>query len=516
MSHASVLIIGAGPTGLMAACQLALRGIDFVIVEKKTAPSKLSKALGIQARTLEIFEQMGLIDKMLANGIPGKGMVLFTSGKPRFKVLLEKIGEGLSPYPYIFMLAQNLTEDYLREYLEAKGGEVLWGTEVVEIRQEETFAEAQLQFPNGEIQTKRFNWIIGADGAHSIVRDYMPVKFEGGKYPNRFWLADAKVEGVVQPDFVNVMFAKKGFAIFFPMAGKKRYRVIGILPRDWKDDREIHISELNDILKKEYEIDVTISDSHWTATYNIHHRKTDQFRYKRFFLGGDAAHIHSPVGGQGMNTGLQDMYNLCWKIALVEQGIAKPSLLDTYHPERNPFAEQLLNTTDRVFVLAITKNPIIKFFQLFVMPFIVRPFINVKFIRQLAFKTISQIGIEYRKSPFSEQKIIATKVKAGDRFPYFLLNSGSSIFTLFQNSKFNLLLPQKHFEKNKEDWKRFQEHFSDLLVIHQIAKKETAFFEHTGIDERGFIVVRPDMYIAFIGRRIERLQKYFDKWLKNF
>lgn len=511
MNQPTVLIIGAGPTGLMAACQLALHGIDFLIVEKNQVPSKLSKALGIQARTLEIFEQMGMIDKVLANGIPGKGMTLFTRGEPRFSVPIEKMGEGLSPYPYIFMLAQNLTEDYLREFLKSKGKKVEWDTEVLEIRQTEELAEADIRFAGGKSKTLPFNWIIGADGAHSIVRHHMPVKFEGEKYPNRFWLADAKAEGIVRPEFINVMLARIGFAIFFPMKGESRYRVIGVLPEDWEDDRKLEIDELSQILEKKYKLNVRISDSHWTATYNLHHRKTDQFRHKRFFLGGDAAHIHSPVGGQGMNTGLQDMYNLCWKIALVEKGIAKCSLLDTYHTERHPFAEQLLKTTDRIFVLAITKNPIIKFFQLYLMPLVVRPFVRLKFIQTLLFKTISQTGIRYRKSPLSVQTSTNQKIKAGDRFPYFLMNSGDSVFQYFQNTAFNLLIPQDHFKSHQPGFENLQKQFPGLLQIHQIPEDENTFFMETSISQKDFILVRPDMYIACLGRNVKALETYFEK-----
>ncbi len=508
MSSPSVLIIGAGPTGLMAACQLALRDVDFIIVEKNKAPSKLSKALGIQARTMEIFEQMGIIDQVLANGVPGKGMILFTRGKPRFQVPLAKMGAGLSPYPYVFMLAQNLTEDYLRAYLKSKGNQVAWGAEVLEIRQNENFTEADIRYQDREVKTIKAKWIIGADGAHSILRRHMPVKFEGGKYPNRFWLADAKVEGIVKPNFINVMLARKGFAIFFPMKGEGRFRVIGVLPEEWEDDREMDISELNEILEKKYDLKIQISDAQWTASYNLYHRKADQFRHGRFFLGGDAAHIHSPVGGQGMNTGLQDMYNLCWKIALVEKGFASPSILKTYHIERNPFAEQLLKTTDRVFVLAITKNIIIKSFQLYVMPLLVRPFVKMKFIQTLLFKTISQTGIHYRNSPLSIQYISNSKIKAGDRFPYFLLNSGASVFEFFRNDKFNLLIPEKLFTSQLEKWKALEIQFSEILVIHEIMDNEKVFFKKTGIDFNSFILVRPDMYVGCIAAEIDSAKTY--------
>jgi len=348
-THTKVLIVGAGPSGLMMAAQLLRHGVQPVIIDSKQGPTDESKALGVQARSLEIYRQMGVIDHIIENGKKAIGLSFNREGQNIASFSLANVGEGQTPFPFIELYQQSKNERLLLDYLTINCCPVYWGTTLISLKQTATQAEIQIQ-NDKETRDITCDWLIGADGAHSIVRKQLNIPFSGDTYQHLHYLADIELNNPELDDnIVSLFLGKAGIAGFFPMPEANRFRVIGNLPDilDKKEDLKLEdiLPYLNDICK----VNLQVVQNYWFIDYRLHHRMADKFREQRCFLIGDAAHIHSPVGAQGMNTGLQDAYNLAWKLAGVVNNQLKVSILDSYAAERMPVATDLLSTTDRIF-----------------------------------------------------------------------------------------------------------------------------------------------------------------------
>src|SRR6478672_3125692 len=307
-----VLIVGAGPTGLMLANQLARRGIQAVIIDRHAGPALQTRALGVQARTLEIYSQLGIVDQALALGKRGTGANLWTQGRPAARVPLGDIGRDLSPYPYILILGQDDNERLLGQALRNAGMSVQWNTELVGISQESDHVVATLKQADGTRRDFTAAWVAGCDGAHSAVRERNGIAFHGAPYEHVFFVADTQVTGSMVPDELNVYLWREGFHLFFPMRGTDHWRIVGIVPPELRGNQDLTLDAVRPPIMKEVGYGLSIRECTWFSTYRIHHRRAERFRDRRCFVLGDAAHIHSPVGAQGMNTGLQDAYNLAW------------------------------------------------------------------------------------------------------------------------------------------------------------------------------------------------------------
>ena len=292
-----VLVVGAGPTGLMLANQLARRGVRVRIIDRHAGPARESRALGVQARTLEIYSHLGIADQAVALGKRADGAVLWAQGRRAARVPLGDIGRDVSPYPYLLVLGQDDNERLLGDALRARGLAVQWNTELVGLAQDTDHVTATLKHADGTRTDLTVPWLAGCDGARSSVRELSGIAFEGAPY----------------------------------LRGRDNLTFEETIPT----------------LRHEVGTELSFKACNWYSTYRIHHRRAARFRDRRCFLLGDAAHIHSPVGGQGMNTGLQDAYNLAWKLALVVSGRARAALVHSYEDERLPVANHLLKRTDR-------------------------------------------------------------------------------------------------------------------------------------------------------------------------
>ncbi|HKR07132.1 MAG TPA: FAD-dependent monooxygenase, partial [Bacteroidia bacterium] len=423
-SRTKVLIIGAGPTGLMMACQLSRFGIDFIIIDKNPGPSEKSKALAVQARSLEIYGQMGIADKAIEQGQKSKGANLVVKGKKIIRIPFGDIGRQFSAYPFLHILEQNKNEQLLIEYLGQKNISVTWNSELLNFSQRDKELKATIKTKNDQ-QEIMTDWMIGADGGKSAVRHLLNLEFSGDTYENIFYVADTKVEWDLGYNELIGYLSKKTLTAFFPMKGEKRFRLVGILPEQFQDEENVTFSDIQSVIKNSIETKIDFSDTKWFSVYRLHHRCVNHFREGRCFLAGDAAHIHSPAGGQGMNTGLQDAYNLAWKLALVIKKIAGEKLLDSYNAERLPLAKRLVKTTDRAFGFGVSRNIFTQFARINIFPFFIRWLMNKKFFQTFAFKGISQIAINYRKSFLSKTQLQnpSSKFKAGDRIPYCFIFS---------------------------------------------------------------------------------------------
>ncbi|MBD0369709.1 MAG: FAD-dependent monooxygenase [Pyrinomonadaceae bacterium] len=508
-----VAIIGAGPTGLSLACQLVRYGVDFVIVEKNEAITPYSKALGVHARTLEIYEQLGVAGKALERGEVAKKFRLLEGGEVRGEIHLADIGKNLSPYPFMLILEQSKNEQLLYEYLQGHGKEVLWSTELESFSQDAEGVRVMVKNAEG-YKTIRAKYLAGCDGARSPVRHALGLSFEGSTFERIFYVADAQVDWALPHDALQVCLARDVFTAFFPMKGEKRYRIVGTFPEGVdKDEGDVVYEEIEEQIKREAKLELEISDVQWFSLYKVHTRRVNKFSEGRCFVAGDAAHIHSPAGAQGMNTGIQDAYNLAWKLAFVLKGRADEKLLETYNEERVENAQRLLETTDRMFELGAGSNWLMSFIRTTIFPPVAGFLVSFDIVKRTIFPLISQIGINYRDNSLSDHSGDEDfDVRAGDRMPYFLID-GESIYDRLREPKFHLLL----FSNGESDAAvcgKLERAYDGLLDCHAVpitARVKEIF----GTSEAFNVLLRPDNYIGFISKdSVDGVKEYLRRFIK--
>jgi len=497
-----VLIVGAGPTGLMLANQLARRGVRAMIIDRHTGPSRETRALGVQARTLEIYSQLGVVGPALALGKRTAGANVWSEGRLAARIPLGDIGRDISPYPFLLILGQDDNERILGDNLSGLHVAVQWNTELVGLVQEPAQVRVTLKQPDGMRREVRAAWVAGCDGARSAVRELNGIAFEGAPYEHVFFVADVQVTGAMVPDELNVYLWREGFHLFFPMRGTDHWRLVGILPRDLRGRDDLAFEEVIPSVRHEAGSGLSFRSCSWFSTYRIHHRRAAHFRERRCFLLGDAAHIHSPVGAQGMNTGLQDAYNLAWKLALVTSGRAGTALLDSYEEERIPVARRLLSTTDQAFSLIVSDSPLVGLLRTRVFPKVAAFAMRNERMRKLAFRTVSQTGIAYRDSRLSETMagLPGASPRAGDRFPWLQLKlqpggPTEDLFARLGDTRFNLMLLGQAAPAGGLPL------LGDMLRIHVVPEdlvndRELA---RAQISRPSFYLVRPDGHIGLAG-----------------
>ena len=501
-----VLIVGAGPTGLMLANQLGRRGVRAMIVDRHAGPSRETRALGVQARTLEIYARLGIVDRALELGKRGTGANLWAEGRRMARVPLGEAGRSVTPYPFILILGQDDNERIMGERLRDWGMSVQWNTELVRLEQAPDRVSATLAVGDGTSRKVTAAWVAGCDGARSSVRELNGITFAGAPYEHVFFVADTQVTGNMVPDEVNVYLWRQGFHLFFPMRGKDHWRVVGILPPTLRDRKDVSFDGVIPSLRGEAGPGLSFESCSWFSTYRIQHRSALHFRDRRCFLLGDAAHIHSPVGAQGMNTGLQDAYNLGWKLALVVQGRAAATLLDSYEQERMPIARRLLNTTDRAFRLVVSDGWLGGLLRTQVIARIAALAMSVERIQRLAFRIVSQTGIAYRQSPLSEplEGLPPEAPRAGDRFPWLRLRFRvdgpvEDLFEKLDDTCLTLIVIEQPAPPE------VALALGDLLCVHAIPAHPANDVElaRAQIPRPSFYLLRPDGHVGLCGARLE-------------
>ena len=388
----------------------------------------------------------------------------------------------------------------LYKYLRAHGREVLWNTELESFTQDENGVTAQIKTAAGESQTVVGKYLVGCDGASSPVRHGLGLTFEGSTFERLFYVADARVDWELSHHSLYVCLAREVFTAFFPMKGENRYRIVGTFPESKNAEQgEVLYEEIEQQIKDEAKLSLEISDVRWFSLYKVHSRRVNKFSEGRCFLAGDSAHIHSPAGAQGMNTGIGDAYNLAWKLALVVKGFAAESILNTYNEERLANAKRLLDSTDRIFEFAAGSNWLLALFRTTIFPTVAGFVTSIDAIRKRLFPLISQIGITYRDHSLSRHTTDESdEVKAGDRLPYFLVD-GKSVFDRLKQPKFHLLV----FSNGEHGslCEEFEHEFGDVAECHVVPvdARVREIFEK----ENEFIVfLRPDNHIALISSEI--------------
>src|SRR5271154_2811336 len=419
-----VLIVGAGPTGLVLALWLTRLGVRVKIVDKTAEAGTTSRALVVQARTLEFYNQIGIAEAVIERGRKIVAAKFWVAGDKKARVVFGDIGEGLSPFPFPLVFPQDEHERLLIERLSEAGVHVEGQTELLGFEEANGRVIARLNGPDGSEEKCEAAYIAGCDGARSAVREGLQIGFAGGTYNRLFYVADVQASGPTLNGELHIGLDPAEFLAMFPLKGEGRARLVGTIRDDGENKHES--LSWNDVSKHVIEwIRVDVERVNWFSTYRVHHRVANHFRKGRAFLLGDAAHIHSPVGGQGMNTGIGDAVNLAWKLAAVLHGRANASILDSYEPERIAFARRLVAATDRAFTGVTSRGAIARLVRLHLAPLLLPPLFRFAAVRRFLFRTVSQTMVNYRHSSLSNGR--AGEVHGGDRLPWVEISADGGL-----------------------------------------------------------------------------------------
>jgi 2-polyprenyl-6-methoxyphenol hydroxylase-like FAD-dependent oxidoreductase len=507
-----IIISGAGPTGLMLACQLARFGANFLILDKKTGITKESRALVVQARSMEIYQQMGLSGEVEIEGEKSLGINFYKNGKKASSLVLGNLAEGLSPFPYLMIYEQNKNESLLHRRLQSNGIEVAWDSEITFLEEKNSGYLVTIGQSNQAEKKYACKYLVACDGSKSIVREFSGIPFQGGSYENVFYVADTHVKANIASYMLSFFLAKESICLFFPMQGKECFRVLGILPKEYYHRDDIRFEEVEKNTKAQVKIQMEFYNTQWYSTYKLHHKKVTHFNKGNIFFAGDAAHVHSPAGGQGMNTGLQDAYNLAWKLSLVSKGIAGKILLDSYHEERNPIAEDLLKSTDRMFGYMIKGGFFYGFIRLFFVPFVLPIVGRFASLRKKLFLLVSQTTLHYIHSSLSKGK--AGTIRAGKRFPYFVLFENAeevSVYDLIRReSKTPFLIFL--YKLPVGDFSEIDKNLFHIVEIPASSANDQTL-KGVGFPKSFITMVRPDNYIGYISEKSDISE--FNQFLKT-
>lgn len=416
MADHPVLIVGGGPTGLVLALSLARRGVRCRIIDEHDGPGRESRAMGVHARTLEFYRQFGFADEVVADGVPADIVHLRRHGRAGVghevrTFSLGDMGKGLSPFPYLLTYPQDVHERLLVGKLEALGVAVERSAKLTDFTQDEGGVRAKVA-KGDAAETIEASYLVGCDGARSRVRAALRLGFLGGTYEQLFYVADVKIDrGFDRDIYVNL--GANSLVIMMPVRVSGMQRLIGLVPGSLDERKAVSFEDFR--FEVEPLMGLKVTEVNWFSTYRVHHRVADHFRVGRAFIAGDAGHLHSPAGGQGMNTGIGDAINLGWKLADVVRGRAAATILESYEAERLPFARRLVATTDRAFGAMIADGLNGEIVRNWLVPTVVGIATRLEATKHAAFRTVSQISLSYPDSVLSEGE---EGVRGGDRLPW--------------------------------------------------------------------------------------------------
>jgi 2-polyprenyl-6-methoxyphenol hydroxylase-like FAD-dependent oxidoreductase len=532
-----VLIIGAGPAGLIVAALLAEYGVDFQILDSKPGPVEQSRAALVHVRTLELLDRLGVADEAVARGVKTTTVEIYEQGRRAGAFPLTGRGaEAATPYTFALGLAQSQTEQLLIEHLAGRGCTVTWCTTLLELRVTPTQATAAVRRSDGTSDTISARWVVGADGARSPVRRALGIDFSGGTYSQTGLLADVELEVPAGKDLaegaLRLNLAGGGFVGIFGL-GKGRHRLFGAVPAGFTASSnsaevshdayaEVASGDIQQWLDEYFAVDARIRSTRWTALFRIHSRIADHFRSGSAFLVGDAAHIHSPAGGQGMNLAIGEAFNLGWKLAVVATGKAHEQLLDSYEAERHPVAKTVLRGSDRGFALETASHPVARWVRANIATRLVGPLTRLSPVRSAIFALFSQIWIAYPHSPaVAEARIRRAGPRPGERAPFGrfeVTHERASIFDVCGGARHHLLLfegptPDPRSSSRRHVLEGLLAQYAVDITIHDVPAAEPTLHARYGARSSLVWLIRPDGHLAYSGAPddLDRLRTYLDR-----
>ncbi|WP_370615681.1 FAD-dependent oxidoreductase [Mumia qirimensis] len=501
-ARVDVLVVGAGPTGLTLALELSAHGVDVAIVDAAPDAVHESRAMVIQARTLEVLDRHGVADDLVAAGDDATSVTVH--GRRREATIrLFDAAVGETAYPFLLFLSQAETERILAEHLARRGVDVRRGSRVVGVEQDGDRVSCTVHDDAGTPARVHARYVVGCDGAHSAVREATGIAFRGETYPQTFVLADVDVDGL-DPG-VHAFLGPTGLVFFFPLARPAPWRVLTMRPDGAEGPTAL--LDLQRAVAAQAGGRVRVHDPVWLTDFSISERCVDRLRAGRVLLAGDAAHIHSPAGGQGMNTGIQDAVNLGWKLGLVCRGVARPGLLETYDAERLPIGRYVVETTGRVFRIATSSNPLVRFLRPRVAPLVLPVLARLPALRRAGFRAVSELDVHYRGGPLAGESTgrRARGARPGDRLPdgrVLVDGTPAALHRCLSATAFTLLLygpvgrwPQATVDAIATRW-------GAALRTRRVSLSDPAVDRGTvrrlGIpaDQSAQLLVRPDGYVA--------------------
>jgi 2-polyprenyl-6-methoxyphenol hydroxylase-like FAD-dependent oxidoreductase len=527
-----VLVVGAGPTGLTVANELARHGIVPRIIDREAQPATTSRALVIQPRTLEILDDLGVVDQAIAAGTSASSLTVTFADKA---VELEFADQLTGPqnrtsYPEPRTLSQHETERILTGLLTNQGIEIDRGLALTDLTQDGQTVTVSLRGAGGSVEKLRCRWVIGCDGAHSAVRKAAGIPFTGSTYRDEFIMADAELDWRLPHGGLYGFPSPAGIFAAFSMPGQNRYRIFGNFPPAQEgpsaEYSEPTHEEFQAMVDERVPFPAKVVKEYWVTRYRVHSRTVPRYRQGRVFLVGDAAHVHSPAGAQGMNTGIQDAYNLAWKLALVERGVADASLLDSYEQERHPVGVQLLKTTDRLFSVFGGQNPLARLVRGRVAPMLASRLLTQSWLRRRFIGVLAQLRIRYPDSALNAEDGPGWRdaPAPGDRAreaDVTIDGRSSHLYEVFRGTHHTVLLftglddaarpavelcrIAEQVEQTYPGMVRARvvtaEHFAD----HPAALVDSTRTAHRqyGAAAASVFVIRPDKYIGYRGRPVD-------------
>jgi len=529
-----VLIVGAGPTGLALAALLRALGTTVRIVDRQHDRTHESRALAVQPRTLEVLRAVGLSQALIDRGRQAVGLQLHL-GTRIVRVPLFDVGLEDTAYPFLLFISQAETEAILNEHLTAGGVHVERPVKLVAFEDGQDGVGCTLRHTGGRDERVHARYLVGCDGNQSTVRSLAGIPFTGGAYPQTFALGDLEADGDLERGTAHAFLGERGMLFFFPLGRPATWRMLGMLPAprrggDGEPDRmEVTLDDLQAIADAFTGGGLRLHDPVWLSDFHIRHRQAARYRAGRVFLAGDAAHVHSPAGAQGMNTGIQDVWNLGWKLSLASTGVAGDALLDSYQAERWPVGRFVLRFTDRAFRLSTSGNRFVRLMRAQVAPRLGSLALRLARLRARGFRVVSQLDISYRRSPIVEEGHPpgGRAPRAGDRLPDApILVDGQPrwLQEALAAPSFHLLLCGPAGGWDRDQLAAIRARYAGLVALHRLAREAAPGVLHDaqglalarlGVKHAAHYLVRPDGHIGFraAGTELGGLQRHLARWL---
>lgn len=510
-----IIIVGTGSTGLMLANQFVRYGIDFIIIDENSGISQTPQSVTVHARTLEIYDELALADAAIEAGQVSHKIALLVDGQRTNTMDLEEMGEGKSPYPFMLNIKQQENEKLLHDRLTEQGQTVRWNTELVDVAETESALKVMLQRKDGTKETMECQYLVSCEGACRLVSRRLGIRFEPDLPHHQYVTASVKVDWDQEGGATYLGLSQDTIITFLPTPGEQRYQVTGIT-NERSDDATI--ADLEDQTVQEAGIDAHFSEARWVSAYPTLRRQATTLREGRMLFAGDAYRAHDPIDGLGMNTGVQDAYQLAWKLAYVVQGQASADLLDTYDAERQQNAEHRLGKTDQL-LAAETNGETFDWIQAALFPRIGKHRLGQSFLRYKLYGELLQAGVSHQEYHPGQSDLDDEAGKAGQRLPYFSVNDEkgqqTSIYTFLNRPGFHWIVfsDQIASEVLPDELSGWEETVEAIRIGYNGNQK--VLEEQFGTSGELALLLRPDHIIAlatddiYFERTISYLEEHF-------